>query len=95
MCCLGFLGLACGIAPEQLQDRMSPGEVNSIEPTTLWPDWLLYPGCNTCCSDECTELMLVNDSRRLDSEQDREDKIREIFGRHGIEVEFRDSPEDA
>jgi hypothetical protein len=93
MCCLGFFGLVCGFAPEQLLGRGGP--TNVVVDEVIWPEWLFcglirkpYPPY----SDDGIKLMRENDKVDIPSEE-RETRIAEIFARHGVEVEFRDSPE--
>lgn len=54
MCCLGFLGLACGIAPDRLKGNSNPHDV-----TGRWPSWLLH-------HEVCYSLMNANDVARVD-----------------------------
>jgi hypothetical protein len=52
MCCLGFLGLACGIHPQELYGEGEPSEVR----TEAWPRWLARTEYehDECGNEDCT-----------------------------------------
>jgi hypothetical protein len=93
MCCLGFFGLACGIAAEDLLDNACPSDL----PDKGWPPWLLTSSTHdeedgyevTRIKDSAagSDLMEVNDGH-YDEEPKREALIAELFAKHGVEVEF-------
>lgn len=86
MCCLGFLGKACGI--RKIKGQESPEMVSS----TKWPKWLVRNGENVNISTNtvaCSRLMEVNDNSYI-LELVREKKLTKEFAKHGIEVKFVD-----
>jgi len=90
MCCLGFYGIACGLTPERIRDAETPSDVpvqsfkKSID--SIWGngDWLFK---NYTSSADCEALMGANDDEHS-SDQAREDRIKEVFAKHDVEVEF-------
>jgi hypothetical protein len=89
MCCLGFFGLACGIAPDALLDNANPQDIDDGA-AKLWPEWLAY------YSEEVGRwvdrmpagtLVDINDGRGVDDAW-REAAIAETFAQHAVEVEF-------
>lgn len=90
-CCLGFYLEACGVADEALVGESEPNDVarHAVESNaSLVPDWLLDDILNDS-ADACA-LMTHNDNERL-SEEVREWRVTETFGRHGVTVEFTGS----
>lgn len=79
MCCLGFLGKACGYIERELEDRETPA---TITDKSKWPASLgRIDG----------ELMNVNDTYYLD-DATRENNLRQLFNQIGIDLEFIDGP---
>lgn len=84
-CCMGFYGLALGLTEVQLLSQRSPRGV------AQWPkDWT---------KGRLADLMRVfelNDAELgepgIGSEEERERRIRSLFGKHGVEVEFVGEP---
>lgn len=85
MCCLGFLGLACGIPAEALEDQARPRELTP-EQRKKWPAGLL---CEDLSEDSATavRLMLSNDAHSLTGAK-REKKLTALFETIDIQVEF-------
>jgi hypothetical protein len=95
MCCLGFLGLACGATRNDLADECLPGDVRKVQRLdglgeTPWPEALFgrtdafRVGCNTWENI----LSMMNDVEGIDH-ADREPWIAEGFKTVlGVEVEF-------
>ena len=95
-CCLGFLGLACGLAydlgpyrrdPDKyLQSAGEPEDCKNI----AWPASILSydegHGTNTGLTQRIIE---VNDNRRL-SETAREAELTGLFAQGGLTVRFED-----
>lgn len=78
MCCLGFLGIACGVPIEKMIDVSDPTGADD----QAWPPWLT--------SKLIYRLVSVNDSRDIDEAQ-REAEIGRLFGAHGdVSVRFID-----
>lgn len=81
MCCLGFFALSQGAAPEDIQDKRTPENIQH--------DWtkplVTAQHINTAI---CDSLMIVNDSTGYG--ESREQMLKEMFARIGVEVEFVD-----
>lgn len=96
MCCLGFLGVSCGIAPEQMLGLMRPD--SEAVATAPWPEWLMSPNQTAGwdggerCSAEAELLMGRNDDDDIE-EAERERLVAAVFAKHGVEVRFVDSTE--
>lgn len=88
MCCLGFYGLACGFA---LDDLRSVGAPYASPAHRSWPQWLMEytPAGAPMPSSACRALIGFNDAQALDCAT-REQQIAAIFAGHGIEVVFTD-----
>lgn len=96
-CCLGFLGVSCGIDDDAMASIGCPREVASTE----WPAWLVtseetedeYGDAELRRHDSATadRLMAINDDGDL-SEPEREKRLAAIFAKHDVEVEFVDGP---
>ena len=86
MCCLGFLGLACGISSKELEGRSRPADVNDRS-DDLWP-LLAQPAIDGCRRDSelVDELINVNDGKF--SEYNREAQITNLMEQLGVKVEF-------
>lgn len=82
MCCLGFLGLACGAVKDEITACPSP---SSACKQALWPSGLLDEEGNNTLT--CGSLMNVNDDPTL-SDTEREAKLTHLFQQLNIEVEF-------
>ena len=80
MCCLGFLGLACGAVEDEITACPSPSSAVQVP----WPSGLIVRKRNT---PACSSLMLVNDDPTL-SDTDREAELTRLFRQLNIEVEF-------
>lgn len=96
MCCLGFFALALGATPDQIREKTDPQEVPGV--FTKDAKWLLdFLEDETTVrnnSNEACSLIKINDEGQEheyhDEEADREQKIAEIFAKHGVEVEYVD-----
>ncbi len=89
MCCLGFLGEACGLSKEELANHPTPGSVSNPEkfPSELIKDnGGLYKDNSTLS----LKLMLLNDSVHI-LEQERRSELAKLFKSIDIEVTFQDS----
>jgi hypothetical protein len=83
MCCLGFLGSACGATNNQLMDQTGPDDLCHVG----WPEVLLDSSRN---NSGLTRLIInVNDGPGL-KDAHRELRLTELFASGGIEVSFAD-----
>lgn len=85
MCCLGFLGAACGIPLEEMLGRKTPAGLETDELYKLYPI-----GIRKIDPDGFSligRLIVANDSPQL-SEEERESKVRELMAEGGVEVDF-------
>lgn len=78
MCCLGFVGLACGLTAKELTNKSAPLDV----PSSLWPDFLQQ-------TDGSDRFVEINDDEHI-SDVVREADLRLEFEKHGVRVEFID-----
>lgn len=81
MCCLGFLGVACGISQEDMKDLCLPSEVV----TEAWPKGTL-DGKN----DSDTIVLIVDYNDGYHSEKYREERLTALFSSIEVEVVFED-----
>lgn len=93
MCCLGFLGKACGISEESLLYVPNPSQVSSQE-LDKWPPGILISSIYDKDSESTIELMNLNDRRHTGlkdfTEEIREREITRVFSSIGINVTFED-----
>lgn len=96
MCCLGFLGRACGLTEGEINSQGCPQDTESA----LWPAWLVAigeleeddneeEGREFADTATALHLMTINDSDKV-SDDARERAIAEELAQHGVEVEFVD-----
>lgn len=96
MCCLGFLGAACGIKEAQMNNLASPEDLDEDE-RNLMPTALLYDNLSYEVQDNriyeivnsmiCDALININDNESIDDEA-RMKYLKENFAEIGIEVKF-------
>lgn len=80
-CCLGFLGCAIGISRDNLWGKRMPWDNKDWEPA----NWLLQADPQGWLAMH--RLTAINDDQSL-TEDKREDKIKQEFAAHDVEVEF-------
>ena len=95
LCCLGFLGLACGLSEKQMEEIGTPAAFINENPFIpyVWPEKLT----RTLCafpplaenSEICTQIININDSTEI-SESARENSLIKEFASIGIKVNFVD-----
>lgn len=101
MCCLGFYSLACGLTPDQIEGKSAPrGISREIQPDEF--AWMFKDRTYRDYTRDAGLAMNINDTpvgERLDygvhaqvieSEEQREKMLTELFARNGVEVEFVD-----
>lgn len=81
MCCLGFLGVACGIPKEKMMNIGSPFYLNQNK----WPEKLIS-NLDTGFG-ACQNLMAINDTQSL-NDPEREAELTKEFASIDIQVEF-------
>jgi hypothetical protein len=86
MCCLGFFGLACNLTENQIINECMPNAF-SLSQVSWNQDWLFDQNNRRALSQETKSLLIINDTVNLNSDE-RERRIKEIFARHNVEVEF-------
>ena len=84
MCCLGFYLRACGVPTQILLGANTPYAIRGSVPKEA--AWLLHPYVA-----DMSALMEENDSYYV-TEKGRERRIKEIFARHSVLVEFEGVP---
>jgi hypothetical protein len=90
MCCLGQLGLACGLTAEEITNKGSPYQVGGISARETWSRQVKEAGLLFTIDDMspyCFELMEVNDETDANDDY-REGRLTDLFAKMGIEVEF-------
>ena len=92
-CCLGFVGLACGLTDSDMRNVDTPQNLgNSLIPKIMERTKLLEKskyGKGIRDTQICAELMAINDETQK-SEEYREARITELGKMVGIEFEFVD-----
>lgn len=84
MCCLGFLGEACGLPTEVMRDLSTP-DAMSKEYRVLWPSGILDThGIDTLTTHK---LVTANDARGM-PDGVREEELTALFKTIHIDVEF-------
>jgi hypothetical protein len=90
MCCLGFLGIACGIAASDISGMGEPIEV----PSDKWPTWLQQTNDGYASDAKVVNRLIeINDDTGF-TDADREADLRDVFAKHGVKVEFIDGEVD-
>lgn len=85
MCCLGFLGLACGVPPDHMEGWADPSTASH----PAWPLWISDDGGVTQQDHVVNELVRLNDVEAI-PDAEREACLARVFASHGVEVEFID-----
>lgn len=80
MCCVGFYLKACGMKDVDILSKSVPSKVVDLPKHALW---LVIGRLDSHNSG----LLHVNDTT-FSSEDERENKITEIFAQHDVQVEF-------
>lgn len=93
-CCLGFFSLACGLTKNQIDRLTHPSQVieeNLELKPEVYPDWVLAKTFHNSIrnSSDINSLIKINDDTEI-NDSEREEKIKEIFAKHNITVEFED-----
>ncbi len=83
MCCLGFLGLACGYEPTELESQDEPQNLDDVE---KWPEAIVDPE-TAHDTDLSGSLMETNDDHDS-SDEAREIRVTVLMAEGDIEVEF-------
>lgn len=98
MCALGWYGRSLGIPDDVLRLQGGPATIDEAHVPT-WPAWVidLVEGDEDngepagalipLESEDAARITCVNDSRSITDEY-RERSLKELFARHGIELEF-------
>jgi hypothetical protein len=76
-CCLGFLGLTCGVEEQDLQDVQMPYDLSRGDRTK-------YPELPNSVWDE---FAVINDDKHI-SDRKREKQLRELAKKHGFRFRF-------
>lgn len=86
MCCLGFAGITCGYALDELEDNGTPAAVDN---PGKWPGNFFDAQRSTIKtnSDFINNAMLTNDNKAL-TDTDREADLIKIFAAHEHEIVF-------
>lgn len=81
MCCLGFLGLACGISARSMTDVSTPSDVLSDKIRKKWPEGLIGTNVGAC-------LIATNDEGGMTARK-RESELKRLFKEIDYRVEFK------
>lgn len=92
MCCLGFLGRACGISANNMLERSSPDDLPGAE-AARYPSFIAYVGVpnSVCHTDLTDDLMQVNDNGRM-PDYVRMRVITSLFAEEGMRVRWKNVP---
>ena len=80
MCCLGFLGKACGISQKRMLNKTAPDDVARNKHRN-------YPALSY---DEWDKFVSINDNTSITNRQ-REDTLRSFFKNIGFKVSFKNT----
>lgn len=99
MCCLGFMGIFCGIDPNMMLDVEAPSgiDISGRSAVSTWTQKFQEPEklfdtddvFNTNTSEVCLKLMRTNDDDSI-MDDEREERLKKEFSSIGIEVSFVD-----
>ena len=88
MCCLGFLGLACGLTEDEIRDCIAPAKTRKYY---KFPAELLRQTEDGLWVDSIfSDLLMDINDREGYSEEEREAELTQLFKLIGIELEFTD-----
>ncbi len=85
MCCLGFVGQACGITKKDMRGLKMPHNLEDVTKMQEAYPWLFRDGVG---SNSAYILATINDSTSLTLAEKRK-QIKAIFKKHGVDVVFR------
>lgn len=97
MCCLGFLGIACGIDKAEMVGRTSPSDI-SRDICHKWPEGSLVPhqsGSYVVTKGGLSNSKIIRDAIEHNDDQSIDETSREILLKKdllelGIQLEFED-----
>ena len=89
MCCVGFLGLACGLSARSMLNIPTAHRVESPTEQAKWPAAFQQSEAPVYGLTSVAEIYQVNDSPRL-SEEEREAKLTTLFDKLNITITFED-----
>lgn len=91
MCCLGFLGRACGLSPDQLRQGASPKTAGGSK--DVWPSGVideLRSTMNCPVNSAWTDnAIFINDADEGEYKLDREYFLKQHFKKIGINLRFK------
>lgn len=92
MCCLGFVCVQCGMAPETIHDLGTPEDVASYdcgspEPVTGVLGFYDDERGRWCDNALTRDAISINDDGDID-DAERERRLSELFAKHGYEMVF-------
>ncbi len=86
MCCLGFLALACGAIPEEIEGELRPARAPNID----WPKEFMFIKLKSnelVDSSLAAKAMNINDDEKLTWDE-KEERLKVVFRRAGIKLRF-------
>lgn len=87
MCCLGFLGEACGVPRGALGRAAFPSTLRVHYGRLEYPGWLFGPPTTSTRKMREDDFTEINDNPNI-SDAKRERLLAEEFAKHGITVRF-------
>lgn len=85
MCCLGFLAIACGAVPDEIQEECEPQDVPNVDWPAAFVQLRRRPFGNSALA---TSMMKVNDHGSW-SWATKERRLITLFKKAGIKLSFK------
>lgn len=87
MCCLGFLGLACGVSPDKMLYVPMPDDMLLDDYSIPWPEGLLFErdGGGWRNSKLCNQITTINDEAGV-SDDERVAQLQPLFEKLGYRL---------
>lgn len=83
MCCLGFLGEACGLSPDDMKNRVTPNDLSTLSRKKFYNKFFLVDYDLRCDIFDTNDIGTIPDSIR-------EKKLIKLFNCLGIKLSFED-----
>lgn len=88
MCCLGFLGVACGVPESEMLEVGMPNDIVGMKYRSKYPIDVFADDDRDTESDFADEAASINDSGIIKPYR-KEEKLKKLFKTVGIKLTFR------